>query len=426
MPAVGWLPLSVGPAPVAETRSVHPARKARIVPVNTASPVEDGNENTDPHPTYPSSVGTCSGAEARLRAWVEGLLAAGLCRRLPDGRAVLVCSQADLARRLGLSPSSGSISKRLTALERLGVLVGRDPVVFDLGAGTSTVSPPAGAVREGPLPLRSSVASTEDPASVATSATSSGDLDRLAVVVELLHRVCVLERTDLLDRVLAVLASPLLLDAAAPPERPPRALGGAVRAAPAPSLPSPSQRDDSSLLSVPLLPHSLLPHSPPGPLPGPLPGPRQGADPAPALVLPEVAGSAAGGRRPDRYRFRHTPDAALRLQALAPLLEDCARRGLPGVGSPSGLLEAFDGYTLEQITCGVEFVRSQLASASPLRSPVGLLAHMARTGDLALVEHVPTMPRSDPYVERPPAEEPPGEWLARMGALMRTGEPEQP
>lgn len=132
--------------------------------------------------------------------------------------------------------------------------------------------------------------------------------------------------------------------------------------------------------------------------------------------------------RPGRYRFRRTPDAAARLQALAPLLEDCARRGLPGVGSPTGLLEAFDGYTLEQINRGVDFVRSQLATSSPLRSPVGLLAHMARTGDLALVEHIPATspPGPDPCGEalgRIPSQEPPGEWLARMGALMRTGEP---
>lgn len=94
------------------------------------------------------------------------------------------------------------------------------------------------------------------------------------------------------------------------------------------------------------------------------------------------------------------------------------------MGSPSGLLEAFDGYTLEQIARGVEFVRSQLAVASPLRSPVGLLAHMARTGDLALVEHVPTpVSSSDPVRDRTPSREPPGEWLARMGTLMREGDP---
>jgi hypothetical protein len=115
------------------------------------------------------------------------------------------------------------------------------------------------------------------------------------------------------------------------------------------------------------------------------------------------------------------------LRALAPLLEECARRGLPGVGSPKGLLEAFDGHTLEQIIRGVEFVRGQLAASSPLRSPVGLLAHMARTGDLALVEDIP-IPSACPATLRGldpvqvPSQEPAGEWLARMGALMSSDE----
>ena len=90
------------------------------------------------------------------------------------------------------------------------------------------------------------------------------------------------------------------------------------------------------------------------------------------------------------------------------------------MSSPSGLLEAFDGYTVEQIARGVEFVRAQLRAAAPLRSPVGLLAHMARTGDLLLVEDVPVRPPVHPDAPlRTPADEPAEEWLGRMASLMR-------
>lgn len=96
------------------------------------------------------------------------------------------------------------------------------------------------------------------------------------------------------------------------------------------------------------------------------------------------------------------------------------------MNSPAGLLDAFDGYSLAQIERGVEFVRSQLAAFSPLRSPVGFLAHMARSGDLALVEHVPLPPavpavdRREEPSDRVPSEESPADWLSRMGALMRS------
>jgi len=125
-------------------------------------------------------------------------------------------------------------------------------------------------------------------------------------------------------------------------------------------------------------------------------------------------------------RVRRTAETAARLEALSPLLEDCRRRGLPGVSSPSGLLDAFAGCTLEEIERGVAFVRSQLATHAALRSPVGLLAHLARNGDLALLGDLPapTHPDASPALRpglepRPPADEPPTEWLSRMASLMR-------
>jgi hypothetical protein len=95
------------------------------------------------------------------------------------------------------------------------------------------------------------------------------------------------------------------------------------------------------------------------------------------------------------------------------------------VSSPSGLLEAFDGYTVEQIARGVEFVRAQLLASTPLRSPVGLLAHLARTGDLLLIEDVLVQPAANSEATHPgepprvPADEPAEQWLGRMALLMR-------
>jgi hypothetical protein len=353
---------------------------------------------------------------ARLVGWVEEIVATGLCRPLGAGRFELTCSQTELARRAGLSAASGGVSKRLSALASLGVLVSRDPVVFDLSevVEMTAVAAPPGERSDRRGSERGYGDSRGDERSALVPTTSP--LDRLEVCLELLQWVRAAGRDDLLDRTLECIGWVLAQEASPPVDvGDPRAVSAPVLF---PSSPEPFPPSSAGSFSLPSsLPSSLpfsLPHAPCSSVSSPSPRPSR---PVPVPASPVSAASPSGSRR---YRFPRTPDAAARLQALAPLIEDCARRGLPGVSSPSGLLEAFDGYTVEQITRGVEFVRAQLLASAPLRSPVGLLAHMARTGDLLLVEDVPVQPPVHPGAPlRTPADEPAEEWLGRMASLMR-------
>ena len=380
------------------------------------------------NPRTPSS-------RARLHTWVEQLVGSGLCRPLGGNLFELACSQAELARHLGCSPGSGSVSKRLTSLEKAGLLYSRTPVVFalDRGSGSTptltTHDPSTGC---GPVLPHPSIQQDrhEEPTAVC------GTADRVGFAVMLLARILDDDRADLLDPVIDTLTRLL----GGPPE--------AGSAGDAPDLPETAPQHVSHFRSVPSLTSSLTSSLPttsvptsslpsratslfPSSLTG-LPG-----QPVPAPVLPvQPSGRTAdapgppprkGGRRPSARLPR---DDATRLQVLAPLLEECARRGLPGVSSPSGLLEAFEGYDVEEIERGVTFLRAQLAAHAPLHSPVGLLAHMARTGDLALLGEVP-LPATAPtgpgpmpseVALRAPSEESPSEWLTRMGDLMRASD----
>ena len=413
-------------------------------------------EPEEEHASTPVDPARGPASRARLLDWVYDVVASGSCRQLEDGRFELLCSQAALARNLGLSPTSGGVSKRLSGLERLGILVCRDPVVFDLSGAPrpSSIGLAATTGRDA-----GSCSSAQDPA------------DPLEVAVALLHGVLSARRTDLLPAALECARA--LLNQPRPPS------GPAHGAVPAPtsaaadgnlspplpvastssdvsasrSLPSPTTSSTTSptTSSTPSYLPSYLPSTAPRGSSGTHPdasqriarfelsptAPVRAPRGVPSSCFPRQPSTSGGDRhvtaaRTDRSRTIADREKASRLRVLAPLLVECARRGLPGVSSPSGLLDAFAGYTLAELERGVEFVLARLSSSVPPHSPVGLLAHLARSGDLALLTELPrfcptpspvtTDAPADGLAARLPADEPPGEWLARMASLMRDGD----
>lgn len=70
-------------------------------------------------------------------------------------------------------------------------------------------------------------------------------------------------------------------------------------------------------------------------------------------------------------------NAAQLRDILAPLLAECADRGLPGITNMPGLLTAVQGLDDDEVRLLASRVLEQLRLGAQLRSPVGLLASMA-------------------------------------------------
>jgi len=328
-----------------------------------------------------------------LTRWAVELALSDRCRSLSDGRYQLRLSQSELARQLGLSPGSGSISRRLNALERLGLLASRRPVIIDLsslepfpGPGTSgEAAHPSGTSPEAPPP-----AGPDAPSGLAEG------------LLTLTRDLLGCGRDDLVPVALECLRLAMVARNAAPEgsESAPMWRGSSVPRASSLSSPLSSARTSSRASS---------PAAPPG-----------GPDPAAVAAVP----AAVGRRMPPEPV---PPQEVMAL--LTPLLEECSRRGLPGVTGPTGLFAAFADCDAADIRRGVELVCRQLAVGVPLRSPVGVLAHLARRGDLRLLADLPgpgpTVAVHDPLDPfPPPAPESAQEWLARIAEFMRTGAPD--
>lgn len=278
--------------------------------------------------------------------WLVGLVDQGLCLALGQQRYRLRLSQAALARHMGMSPGSGTLSRRLRELTAAGVVLSRRPLVFHI-----PVTNPNG--RSGEPSSRPAVQVGSQLASHVASASADS---RVATLLDLCSEAMA-TRSD--DIVLAALGCLNLALSA-------RGLGA----------------DWARVSRKPSSNFSNLTSSR---------GP--GADyptPVPASLAPVSIG--ATGSRLDAHRSTEV------LHAIEPLLAMCRRLGLPGVTNPHGLLAAVSDVTLDDLHQGACLIAEQLSQNVPLRSPVGVLIALARRGELAGLSQ---------FALRPPTQQPP-------------------
>ncbi len=261
--------------------------------------------------------------------WLVGLVDQGLCLALGQQRYRLRLSQAALARHMGMSPGSGTLSRRLRELADAGVVLSRRPLVFHI-----PVSDPDS--RTGAPPTRPAMQTEGQPASHVASASSDSQVATLLVLCS----EAMATRSD--DIVLAALGClNLALSARG---------SGADRA----RISHESSSNFSNSTSAP----------------------ESGAEyPTPASLAP-VAVVTAGSHL-------DAPRTAEVLHAIEPLLIACRRLGLPGVTNPHGLLAAVSNTALDDLHQGACMIAEQLSQNVPLRSPVGVLIALARRGELA-------------------------------------------
>jgi hypothetical protein len=128
------------------------------------------------------------------------------------------------------------------------------------------------------------------------------------------------------------------------------------------------------------------------------------------------------GNTASRESARGTLDPQSLHDALAPLLSECQIRSLPGVTNPAGLLKALEGTTMSEVRAGVGVVLERLRHNQPVRSPIGLLATMARRG------HLRSLAADTDMAERPSEEfqaapqasgASSAEWLRSVRDIMR-------
>ena len=68
-------------------------------------------------------------------------------------------------------------------------------------------------------------------------------------------------------------------------------------------------------------------------------------------------------------------------QLLAPLLEECALRQLPGVSDEQRVAQSLRPYSAQQITAAARQMAADLRSGAPMRSPIAILLRKAEAGD---------------------------------------------
>lgn len=66
---------------------------------------------------------------------------------------------------------------------------------------------------------------------------------------------------------------------------------------------------------------------------------------------------------------------------LAPLLEECDRRSLPGVADAQRVIASLLPYSSEQVTAAARQMATDLRSGAPMRSPIAILVRKAEDGD---------------------------------------------
>ncbi len=81
---------------------------------------------------------------------------------------------------------------------------------------------------------------------------------------------------------------------------------------------------------------------------------------------------------------------------LAPLLEECDRRGLPGVSDARRVLESLACYDAEQVAGAARQMAADLRSGAPMRSPIAILVRKADDGDPYYFRSKPAPPPPPP------------------------------
>lgn len=66
---------------------------------------------------------------------------------------------------------------------------------------------------------------------------------------------------------------------------------------------------------------------------------------------------------------------------LAPLLEECDRRSLPGVADAQRVIASLRLYTADQVRAAARQMAADLRSGAPMRSPIAILVRKAEDGD---------------------------------------------
>lgn len=284
--------------------------------------------------------------------WLRDLAHSGLCRRMPDGSFQLAVSQADLARTTGMSGSSGTLSRRLTSLDRTGLISYRRPLTFRL--------PEEEPNRQPAQKLRSEIC--------APSAQRPSIPENVLGDLVALCSVAVSTRSD--DVVLEAFAI----------------LGRALELSGTCSYPtSPTEHADLQEH----VQHRVQDGA------NYLTDFSTNCSPTAAQSAVNRASSPVSSHDPattDRYSDI--------LDALAPLTQACARAGLPGVTNPVGLVRCLAGVSCQDVRQGALLVAAQLAQGKIFQSPVGVVVGLARKGYLQGL-HEQISSQSPPLTDAP-------------------------
>ena len=271
------------------------------------------------------------GPSPDLLDWLYGLVRDGLCVPLDGDRYRLRLTQAALARHMGLSPGSGTLSRRLRELSACGVVLSRRPLVFRLPLATRSATHPV--------------------------PSTAGNSPALLAELTSLCAEAIRSRSD--DVVLAALGC---LEHAL--------LGIALSAKPARDQRGFSSSIFSTDFSTDCAddPANIRPIGQPCDVARPdVAAVRSGRCSVPPGPL---TGAVDDGRSVEVFR------------AIEPLVAICNRLGLPGVTNPRGLLHAVAAVGIDDLHCGARLIAQQLQANVPLRSPVGVLVALARRGEL--------------------------------------------